>query len=148
MYAHNILIDTNRETNLPALLCDYGAATFYDKHEGDMELIEVRAWGILADELLALRTDRNEESSSKTCAALIRLQNLASKCQMPSPRERPTFSTIIEIISESCSLHAPTEKSHDARHGIDSRFLIIARYISNPYNDISHPTSHYSILLH
>lgn len=94
IYAHNILYE--KGGNLPVLLCDFGAATFYDKQAGMIiEPLEVRAWGILASELLAL-TDVNSSALTNERSVLERLK---SQCLRDRPQERPSFSDILKSLS-------------------------------------------------
>jgi hypothetical protein len=98
IYAHNILVD--REMKLPALLCDYGAATFYNKLSMniDLESVEVRAWGILADELLSLPS-KDENIIAEDNQIKAQLIELKDQCLSNIPKNRPRFQEIADIIS-------------------------------------------------
>ncbi len=125
IYAHNILVDKSdvpSHQKQPALLCDYGAATFYDRKVMNMEPIEVRAWGILADELISLGTkEEMEESGKKTIVdiQLPKLKDLVAKCQSESIRERPSFAIITETMRENIctSLSSIPDTSRDVVFG-------------------------------
>ncbi|WP_296186051.1 leucine-rich repeat-containing protein kinase family protein [Pseudomonas sp. UBA1879] len=85
LYAHNILWEEHGES----LLGDFGAAAFYpDAHTGALlERIEVRAFGILLEELLAC------------CAAgdadTVRLRGLIERCVQPQVAKRPGFAEVL-----------------------------------------------------
>ena len=124
MYAHNILVDTSDVSSSqkkPALLCDYGAATFYDKSFMNMEPLEVRAWGILADELISLGTKDesiNDEETEGTIE-LPKLMDLAAKCRSETIQERPSFSSITRTMRESVCSSLPSipDTSNDPVYG-------------------------------
>ena len=113
-----MLVDTDQETKRPVLLCDYGAATFYEKKEGDMEPIEVRAWGILAHELLTLRNIENGDETAENRNRLPILETLASRCQDESPRRRPTFSELVQSLSDTCAASPIQDNTNDPVHGL------------------------------
>jgi len=77
LYAHNILI--NEEYN--SYLGDFGAASFYDKNICNYEKIEVRAFGCLLDDMLALSTQKDEK-----------LEYLKDICMSDNINDRPLFS--------------------------------------------------------
>ena len=80
LYAHNVLCDGEGK----GLLGDFGAAAFSPPELANgLERIEVRAFGILLDELLA-RVD------GPTCD----LRQLAQDCQQPAVALRPTFEQV------------------------------------------------------
>jgi hypothetical protein len=92
VYAHNILV--NEQGN--AFLADLGAASFYE-HAGNNrhELIEVKAFGHLANELLTRRKlNTDDEEPVYTL-----LETLVAKCLLESPDSRPTFTEIIAAIA-------------------------------------------------
>lgn len=81
VYAHNILADA--EGN--ATLCDFGASFMYPPGDaGNFEAIEVRAFGLLLQEL-AQRGGRGV-----TWIA----EDLAAQCLSPKPSARPTFAEL------------------------------------------------------
>lgn len=93
LYAHNILINTN---NNHSLLGDYGAATFYDKHNeivNELEKLDVRAFGCLLDDLLQLKKVDNQ-----TDYQLFILQEIKNKCFDLNPFIRPTFMQILRLL--------------------------------------------------
>ena len=123
--AHNILVDKSdvpSNQKKPALLCDYGAATFYDKKFMNMEPLEVRAWGILADELISLGTKTEDVKSNNEMEAKIELPNLKdliAKCQSDVILERPSFSVITKTMRDSVcnSLPRVPDTSYDPAFG-------------------------------
>ena len=80
LYAHNVLCNDEGE----GLLGDFGAAAF-SPHElaSGLERIEVRAFGLLLDELL-------ERAEDDACD----LRQLAQDCQQPAVSSRPTFEQV------------------------------------------------------
>ena len=86
LYGHNILIDTAGK----ALLGDFGAASFLPaaapSQHGLLQRIEVRAFGILLEELLQ-RCDVPAEHGAQ-------LAELVRRCQQPLVSARPDFSEI------------------------------------------------------
>lgn len=88
LYAHNILCDTEGD----CLLGDFGAASFHP--QGDdatgqaIERLEVRAFGILLQELL--------DSCAQTDVAL---QALAERCQQPQVSARPRFAQLAQWLA-------------------------------------------------
>lgn len=93
-YAHNILIDKTKKS----ILGDFGAASFYDTQSaqsGTIQRVEVRAFGCLLEDLLALiNLVKSEESSLKFWKELI------TKCTQPTVKMRPSFSEIIEQLAD------------------------------------------------
>lgn len=86
-YAHNIMID--KDANV--ILGDFGGATYCNPKEKALsvarERLEVRAFGILVEEMLALLPNTIE---SKT------LTTLAQQCQNEQTEQRPTFEALLE----------------------------------------------------
>ncbi|MGY3886962.1 leucine-rich repeat-containing protein kinase family protein [Aeromonas aquatica] len=86
LYGHNILHDGRGR----ALLGDFGAASFYPLGmpllATGLERLEVRAFGCLLEELLAL--------CPATAAACEELHRLANECQRPETALRPSFAEI------------------------------------------------------
>lgn len=80
LYAHNVLCNDEGE----GLLGDFGAAAFSPRAlASGLERIEVRAFGLLLDELL----ERAEEDACD-------LRQLAQDCQQPAVSSRPTFEQV------------------------------------------------------
>ncbi|MFC5708204.1 leucine-rich repeat-containing protein kinase family protein [Aeromonas eucrenophila] len=86
LYGHNILHDGQGR----ALLGDFGAASFYPLGTPllatRLERLEVRAFGCLLEELLAL--------CPATAAACEAFHRLANECQRPEMTLRPSFAEI------------------------------------------------------
>ena len=104
------------ENKLPALLCDFGAATYYASDETPkkklnfdiLELVEVRAWAILADELLGMasveKRDQPGGNNDPSGQLLLentmqRLKDLKSRCFSEKTLERPRFSSIASALA-------------------------------------------------
>ncbi|MGR6804798.1 protein kinase [Sphaerotilus natans] len=86
LYAHNIL--WNGEDR--ALLSDFGAASFLPEEAGlraGLERLEVRAFGLLVEELL----QRADDPADARCA---RLSALREDCLQPKVARRPAFGEI------------------------------------------------------
>ena len=94
LYAHNIMIDA--EAN--SILGDFGGASFFEPKEVEirngLERLEVRAFGCLVEELLAL--SKHDNSDSHIREILMMLQN---RCMHEVNGNRPLFSEIKEICS-------------------------------------------------
>lgn len=88
LYAHNILCDTEGD----CLLGDFGAASFHppstDTETAAVERLEVRAFGILIEELLD-GCDQDDTS----------LRSLAQRCQQPDVSARPGFAQLVQWLS-------------------------------------------------
>ncbi|MDA3946918.1 MAG: leucine-rich repeat-containing protein kinase family protein [Helicobacteraceae bacterium] len=84
LYAHNILI--NREDN-HCYFGDFGAASFYDVSNRDVEKIEVRAFGCLLEDLLNLCPDDGSD-------AYRYLDKLGQQCRDEDVANRPFFAEI------------------------------------------------------
>ncbi len=84
LYAHNILWEEDGHS----LLGDFGAAAFYPDEETGrvLERIEVRAFGILLQELLAC--------CNASDSATAELNQLQARCVQPDVMARPTFTDI------------------------------------------------------
>lgn len=96
LYAHNILInDENR-----CYLGDFGAASFYDRKYTEYEKIEVRAFGLLLDDLLS----RSAEKSGNLYRLL---SELRERCVNEKLDERPLFYEI-EVMLHSKENHNDT----------------------------------------
>ncbi|MCB8880826.1 protein kinase [Acidisoma cellulosilytica] len=82
LYAHNILWDGERGE---AVLSDFGAAAFCPSgaKPADLQLVEMRAWGILAAEIADRCTD-----------GFPALQDIATRCQQPDLTTRPLMDAV------------------------------------------------------
>lgn len=81
LYAHNVLInDTDH-----CYLGDFGAASFYESHQKEFEKIEVRAFGCLLEDMLALCPLKEGENYA-------RLEALRAQCLSEEVEKRPLFS--------------------------------------------------------
>lgn len=87
-YAHNIMIDTKANS----ILGDFGGASYYPPEEHEihqaLERLEVRAFGYLIKELLALGTKDNNPTLKEK---LIKIQNA---CLASKNKKRPLFLEI------------------------------------------------------
>ena len=94
LYAHNIMIDA--EAN--SILGDFGGASFFEPKEVEirngLERLEVRAFGCLVEELLAL--SKQDSSDTHIREMLVTLQN---RCIHEENYERPLFAEIKEILA-------------------------------------------------
>ena len=101
LYAHNILINSQGES----ILGDFGAASFYDSSDTvsgqAFERLEARAYGCLLEELLERHISENEENQIKLFR---RLRQLQQHCMAPLPQDRPSFSTIKQVLAEVSTL--------------------------------------------
>lgn len=88
LYAHNILCDQDGDT----LLGDFGAASFHAPNAGPtasaLERLEVRAFGILLEELLACCAEPDPH-----------LRELAMSCQRPEVLQRPSFDELTALLN-------------------------------------------------
>lgn len=87
LYAHNILINDEHS----CYLGDFGAASFYDKHNRDFEKLEVRAFGCLLEDLLSLCSERKSKEYES-------IEKLRARCMSEDVDSRPLFSEIGTII--------------------------------------------------
>ncbi|KQQ31951.1 protein kinase [Duganella sp. Leaf126] len=86
LYAHNILHDAAGR----CVLSDFGAAAFYDPAaplSAPLQRLEVRAFGLLLEELLAL--------SAPPAALRAGLAALQAACVAPDVTARPLFGTVV-----------------------------------------------------
>lgn len=92
LYAHNVQWRSGGQV----LLGDLGAAAYYgamDAAAGHaLERMEVRAWGILVEELLA--------RTGPEGGALSGLRELQTRCCAPEVNARPSFREIVEALSK------------------------------------------------
>jgi hypothetical protein len=93
-YAHNIMIDQNANS----ILGDFGGASFFEPKEVEirngLERLEVRAFGCLVEELLALsKGDKLDEGLRE------KLTTLKNMCLQNTPTERPLFRDILHSLS-------------------------------------------------
>lgn len=93
LYAHNILHNEKGD----CLLGDFGAASFFKLEDEPLALalqrIEVRAFGCLLGELIALCEKDNKSNSS-----LAALKTLQENCTQANNPERPLFDEILNIL--------------------------------------------------
>ena len=96
LYAHNIVADSKGN----AILCDYGAATYYTKKRQNavhfLEQVELGAFGCLIEDLLSLTdvsTAKKEKGSPYTV-----LSSLRAACLRPA-NMRPAFRSLAVHIS-------------------------------------------------
>jgi hypothetical protein len=96
LYAHNILVNSDGN----CLMGDFGAASFYppfDTQTGkSLELLEVRAFGCLLEDLLD-RYVGEVSTSEQTAIAQLRL--LQQDCMHPSPNLRPLFADLCDRLA-------------------------------------------------
>ncbi|MEM9448983.1 MAG: leucine-rich repeat-containing protein kinase family protein [Cyanobacteria bacterium P01_E01_bin.6] len=97
LYAHNILMNEMGDS----ILSDFGAASFYDPEDSPvgnvLEMIEVRAFGCLLEDLL----DRCVLAQEQEHAALFkRLRRLQHDCISPVLAQRPRFRTICHSLDD------------------------------------------------
>jgi hypothetical protein len=92
LYAHNLLYaDDGR-----AYLGDFGAASFYATTEEAYERIEVRAFGLLLEELLALAREERDAAP----AAFAALDGLQGQCINEDRDGRPAFAEIVAALDD------------------------------------------------
>jgi len=88
-YAHNIMI--NNDANV--ILSDFGGASYFEPHEVEthnaLERLEVRAFGCLMEELLALSIE--DESNDQLRELLVTLKN---DCLTLENAKRPLFEKV------------------------------------------------------
>jgi hypothetical protein len=93
LYAHNIMVDPEGNP----LLGDFGAVSplrgGLSPYATALERLEVRAFGILAEELLALGAP-HLAAGDETIVG--RIRQLAASCMRPQVAARPTFAEVIE----------------------------------------------------
>jgi serine/threonine protein kinase len=91
LYSHNVLWDAQAGE---AALTDFGAACVLPLgEEGELwQRTEVRAWGVLLDELL-------ERCSPAAAAGLSELQGLARACKQPHTASRPSMADVLQFFS-------------------------------------------------
>lgn len=90
LYAHNILHTQDGD----ALLGDFGAASLLateDPHADAMQRLEVRAFGLLLEELMA-RCDAGADASALVAGLAV----LVRDCVQADPTARPMFAEIVE----------------------------------------------------
>lgn len=99
LYAHNTLIYRDR-----VLVSDFGAACIYRGNgliESDaLERVEVRAYGILLDELLSRRAD---DETARQDDIVATLQALADDCCGPHVGLRPSFADVLRRLPRADS---------------------------------------------
>jgi len=101
VYAHNIVVNKQNKNLNSVYLLDLGAASYYggDKDsllDGELcEKVEVRAFGILANELLNNMDNINIVDQKK----IIILKDLVYICSGNIVKRRPLFVTILKILN-------------------------------------------------
>lgn len=95
LYAHNILVNDAGDS----LLGDFGAASFYKRHDTAtgkaLEQLEIRAFGCLLQDLLDhYNLDDDAKDSVFQQAAIDQLRLIQQNCMNPTPALRPLFTTI------------------------------------------------------
>lgn len=94
LYAHNILVDRHQH----ALLSDFGGASFLPKDKTiaqKLQKIEIRAFGILLEELLECCHKTHDEQK-----VLKKIQALANACNDINLTRRPTMHDISKALNE------------------------------------------------
>lgn len=94
LYGHNILLNDQGD----CLLGDFGAASFHSTTDSmgtrALQRIEVRAFGVLLEELLA-RIDSGLSNERREG-----LEELARRCSQADVLGRPGFSEVIEVLQQ------------------------------------------------
>ncbi|MBK5542364.1 protein kinase [Pseudomonas sp. TH05] len=94
LYGHNTLLNQQGD----CLLGDFGAASFHVTQDTAqtraLQRIEVRAFGILLEELLQ-RTDSGLRDQQREA-----LEQLVSRCCQPEVLARPGFEEVLEVLRE------------------------------------------------
>ena len=97
LYAHNTLVDTRGE----AKVGDFGAAYNYEPLGAaaavNIERVEVRAFGAMAEELAA-RLDPQDEASARLKPAL---DLLRARCMSPDVATRPCFAELVDKLTST-----------------------------------------------
>jgi tRNA A-37 threonylcarbamoyl transferase component Bud32 len=94
LYAHNILVNKSAE----CLLGDFGAASFYDVNSllaANVERIEIRAFGCLLEDILALVSEEEMSSERRN-----KFRNLIDECRVFKVKSRRSFSEILEELNK------------------------------------------------
>ncbi len=110
LYAHNILWDGEGH----GLLGDFGAASFLPR--GDvaqalaLQRLEVRAFGCLLEELVALCRREDDAEDADDEAAIALLTRLQLRCVQPSPDARPLFHEIASALGAAQDAAAPAAR--------------------------------------
>jgi hypothetical protein len=93
LYAHNVLWDGQ---DGEAALTDFGAACVLPAgaEEEFWQRIEVRAWGVLLEELL------ERCSPAPATGGLIELQDLARACVQPDTASRPLMTDVLQFLKD------------------------------------------------
>lgn len=95
LYAHNIMVNENAD----ALLGDFGAASFYDVNSAsayNIELVEVRAFGCLVEDLLNLVSESEINNQIRR-----KWQKIIIDCTGSEVKSRLRFSDISEQLNHS-----------------------------------------------
>jgi serine/threonine protein kinase len=95
LYAHNILYNAEGH----GLLGDFGAASFLPIQDKDtsqaLQRIEVRAFGILLGELLALCSESADDVEQAIKSKFVALQRRCTQAHVP---ERPLFAEVVSAL--------------------------------------------------
>jgi glyoxylase-like metal-dependent hydrolase (beta-lactamase superfamily II) len=120
LYAHNILMNEKGES----ILGDFGAASFYDPTNRVMgtalELLEVRAFGCLLEDMLdrcSVVGETGADETSQTIDTFNTLRQLQIDCMQQVPINRPLFSAICERIDFKRAEAAPGNLDVQWIHG-------------------------------
>lgn len=96
LYGHNILHNAQGA----ALLGDFGAASRVAQsdpaHAQALQRLEVRAFGCLLEELLALRAPEDDEAAGRAA-----LRDLSQRCLSDAASTRPLFAEIERVLAEA-----------------------------------------------
>jgi Protein tyrosine and serine/threonine kinase/Leucine rich repeat len=96
LYAHNILHDSKGH----GLLGDFGAASFLPIQDKDtsqaLQRIEVRAFGVLLGELLALCSESDDDAEQTIRSGFIELQQ---HCTQADAFARPLFAEVVRVLN-------------------------------------------------
>lgn len=97
-YAHNIKVD-NASGRL--YLLDFGASYAKGQYAKEAEKIEVRAFGVLLQELLERRREEADRTNDgiQQSKAIKLMEDLIPSCMNEDVSSRPTFSELKDIIS-------------------------------------------------
>ena len=105
LYAHNILHNSEGH----GLLGDFGAASFLPTQDHGtsqaLQRIEVRAFGILLDELLALCSESVDDAEQAIKSKFVALQRRCTQAHVPG---RPLFADVV------CALDIHIEVANSA----------------------------------
>ena len=110
LYAHNILHTDAGD----ALLGDFGAASLFettDPHAEELQKLEVRAFGMLLEELTA-RCESDARLVPANLAILASLTGLRDACIQAPPAGRPMFGNVVKRLQQQLETLKSVEKSY------------------------------------